>query len=46
MDKLIMTQFIHSQLINCHDFIENDDVCVLVTDLFTSDLRDLTNMCD
>lgn len=46
MDKLIMTQFNHGQLIKCHNFIENDEVSVLVTDLYASDFRDLQNACE
>lgn len=41
MDKLIMTQFKHDHIIKCHEFIENDDVSVLVTDLYSMDFRDL-----
>jgi len=41
MDKMIMTQFNHGQVIKCHEFIENDDVSVLITDLYASDFRDL-----
>lgn len=41
MDKFIMTKLSHPYIIKAIDFMQNEEVSVLVTDLYTTDFREL-----
>jgi len=46
MDKYIMSELKHPNLIRCVNFVENDDFALFVMDLHVTDLRELIHDCE
>lgn len=46
MDKYIMNELRHPNIIQCVHFVENENIAVFIMDLHVTDFRELIHDCD